>query len=727
MADVRRSSRIGLPEFDLSTVEMVLVLLLASLLVWKGILPGWRSLNTDFPNYYVVARLIREHYCLDRIYDWIWLQRAADHFGVSHQTVGFLGLTPFSALQVVPLSWLPVLEAKRVWIVCNAGLLAASISLLSRATRLPLRRSWLIGLCAVIPLRTDFVLGQMHLVILALLAAAYMSHMRERQLLCGLCIALAAALKVYPVFFCIYFIAKRRWKALGVTLAAAAFCVLLSYLIAGTAAMNAYLSQQLPRTLQGESLNPFLASAGSFSALFHRLFLFEPELNPQPLLPSPVGYAVLYSLAQALLTGLVLSRLRWGFRADQRETLEWSLFTVLLLFLSSAPATYHFVVLIAAGIPGMAVFLREKRFAKASIFLVLYSAACNLRTLNVAAAHVTLVAPLLYLRLWSGIAFLVFLFIALAPDTTDEAARGTRWCVSTPVKLMAAVLPLWAVGFYSAQRHLKDICADCNNRVAIADSAYMRSRPEYASGSLYYVGMQADGYRVLHRNSALPVVRALNDSLEDELSYAVAASGKSIWVEIAGSSSSRLTRLSNGGVLLAACQIKDAEDPAISTDGSILAFLREDHGRGSLWFANPADCDGGGAITPQRITPEAYDVNTIGAGLLGSFVFSGVYEGRESIFSIAPGSSPRLIADGGAALDSPSFSPNGRTLIVRKLIRARWQLVSLDLTSKRERQLTFADCNAYAPSWKDDHEVVYATDCERGLGLSTLALMQVSP
>src|SRR5271163_3812834 len=96
VADVRRSSRIHLPEFDLSAVETALVLLLASLLVWKGILPGWRSLNTDFPNYYTVARLIREHYCLDRIYDWIWLQRAADHLGVSHQAVGFLGLTPFS-------------------------------------------------------------------------------------------------------------------------------------------------------------------------------------------------------------------------------------------------------------------------------------------------------------------------------------------------------------------------------------------------------------------------------------------------------------------------------------------------------------------------------------------------------------------------------------------------------------------------------------------------------
>src|SRR5271170_2741040 len=90
-------------------IEACLILPLAFLLLWKGVLPGWKSLNTDFPNYYVAARLIREHYSLDRIYDWIWFQRAAERFGIQHQLVGFLGLTPFSALPIVPFSWLSVL------------------------------------------------------------------------------------------------------------------------------------------------------------------------------------------------------------------------------------------------------------------------------------------------------------------------------------------------------------------------------------------------------------------------------------------------------------------------------------------------------------------------------------------------------------------------------------------------------------------------------------------
>src|SRR5579862_2486617 len=83
-------------------IEYGLLILLAALLLWQGVITGWKVLNSDFPNYYVAARLIREHYVLDRIYEWIWFQRAADHFGADGQLAGFLGLTPFSAIPILP-------------------------------------------------------------------------------------------------------------------------------------------------------------------------------------------------------------------------------------------------------------------------------------------------------------------------------------------------------------------------------------------------------------------------------------------------------------------------------------------------------------------------------------------------------------------------------------------------------------------------------------------------
>src|SRR6201997_3455450 len=320
-------------------LEIVLLLLPAGLALWKGLLPGWRALNTDFPNYYVAAQLIRAHYCLDRLYDWIWFQRIAGTFGIEHQLVGFLGLTPFSALPVIPFSWLPVLEAKHAWLLCNVAILAVAVYMLSRQCGLSYRRTWLIALCAVIPLRTSFLLGQMHILVLALLVAAFVFHMRGLQIASGCCVALAAALKVYPIFFFVYFLVKKRWKAFNAAVLCLALCVLVSYLIVGRPGMRAYLFQQLPRSLQGESENPFLPTLTSSSALFHRLFLYEPELNPHPPIASPASYALLYPLWQAMLAAIVLARLQTGYRADAIEALEWSAFLCLLMVLSSAPAS----------------------------------------------------------------------------------------------------------------------------------------------------------------------------------------------------------------------------------------------------------------------------------------------------------------------------------------------------------------------------------------------------
>ena len=726
-ADAQRSSQRAALERWLPAVESCLLVLLAFLLLWKGILPGWRTLNTDFPNYYVTARLMHEHYCLDRIYDWIWFQRMADHIGISHQVVGFLGLTPFSALPLLPVSWLPALEAKRIWMVGNIGLLAAAVSLLSWASGLRLRRAWLVALCAVIPLRNDFLLGQMHLLVLLLIAAAYVSHMRGKQVLSGSWIALAAALKIYPIFFCVYFIAKRRWKALGAALLVAACCIALSYLLAGAPAMNAYIGQQLPGTLQGEGIDPFLASATSSAALFHRLFLSEPELNPHPLLQSPTLYAILYPLWQAILAGVVLAAIRLKFRPDRREALEWSAFTVLLLFLSSAPATYHFVVLIAAGVLTLAALLQMGRRRTAAIFLLIYVVACNARTFTPAGWSPGLLTPLLYLKLWAGIGLLLFYLIVLRYHPADENTRDRQplfSMFSMPVKAAVLISCLWAVSFYSTHRHLKDLWNDGSRRIVTIDDAYLRTQPMPSFAGLSYVAMTRGGYKILNSSPRISSWREAEDG--DELSFATSPESKSAWIEVASGSGSRLVRVSPEEK--ETCQIGDAEDPVLFADESLLAFLREDHGHGSLWSVDPHLCGSNGATpAPQRLTPASYDVRTLGHGGWRGFAFSAVYKGSEALFSITPGGLPQPITSGNATLDAPSLTPDGKMLIARKLVKARWQLVSLDLSSQTERQLTFGDCNAYAPAWKDEKTLLYATDCGRGIGFSTLAWVSASP
>jgi hypothetical protein len=62
-------------------LEWALLVAALGLFVWRGLLPAWNRLLTDFPNYYLAGRLFREGLPLDRLYDWEWLQRQKDHVG----------------------------------------------------------------------------------------------------------------------------------------------------------------------------------------------------------------------------------------------------------------------------------------------------------------------------------------------------------------------------------------------------------------------------------------------------------------------------------------------------------------------------------------------------------------------------------------------------------------------------------------------------------------------
>jgi hypothetical protein len=70
------------------------------------------SLITDFPNYYLSARLAHEGYDTSRMYEWDWLQREKDHRAIDIRVIGLAPITPFSTLVMWPLTGIAPLAAK---------------------------------------------------------------------------------------------------------------------------------------------------------------------------------------------------------------------------------------------------------------------------------------------------------------------------------------------------------------------------------------------------------------------------------------------------------------------------------------------------------------------------------------------------------------------------------------------------------------------------------------
>jgi hypothetical protein len=699
----------------LSSIEAVVCALLAGWLFWKGVLPGWRILHTDFPNYYLVARLLREGYSLDRIYDWVWLQRIKDHWGIDQSLVGFAGLTPFSALPILPLSVFSALNAKRLWIVANLLLLGASVEVLHRTTTLGRRRVWLLCLLCFFPLRTDFLLGQMHLLVLALLVFAYALNRKQKHLACGACLGIAGMLKIYPLLLAGYFVWKKQWRALLALCCATAFLVGIGTIALGVGIVHTYFTDVLPRSLVGEVLDPYSAQSNSMAALFHKLFIYEPQLNPAPVSNSPLLYSFFYPLWQVAVLAPLFIFMDPEKRGADREQLHWAAWVFALLLLSPVPASYHFVVMMLPMVL-LADFLwkrGEMRLMGVALLLYTMMSFVELVPRRLVSGNIALE----FSRLWIAIGFWMLLLFCLWRDRM----KGRVWWSRPRFGLICiAVLVFWAAGAFGNYRHFAHLGEETQRRILHTPPAYLSTGLRKTSSGYMFVAMGAQSYEVRDQAG-----RSIGPE-EDELSVATAEGSPVVLVETATRGGSQLivAPLDNGSGQKAPL-MQDAESPAFSPDGRTLAFIREVRGRGSLWIVSLQSPLGPPSGSPVQLTGAGYDVRNFALAPSGRIVFAAKSGDHISLFLWAPGSSPREFLPNLVDVDSPAISPDERLIAFTRRARNRWQLAYVNSQTGAEQTLTKGDCNAYSPEWMDAHQLAYATDCGRGLGLTALATVLV--
>jgi hypothetical protein len=74
----------------------------------------------------------------------------------------------------------------------------------------------------------NFLLGQPSLVLLALLLGGFIALQRKRPILAGILVALAAAIKAFPVLVLIYLVYRRYWTAAAALVLALAFLLIIA-------------------------------------------------------------------------------------------------------------------------------------------------------------------------------------------------------------------------------------------------------------------------------------------------------------------------------------------------------------------------------------------------------------------------------------------------------------------------------------------------------------------
>jgi hypothetical protein len=331
-------------------VALLLFLALAFVLAARGVVPAFSKIDTDFPNYFVAAKIVADGGNADRLYDNGWFQDQMRRYQTGRASEGeFKPFPPPTALLLVPLARLQPLNALRVLTCVSVLCLICSISLLAKILSWSLVDSTVFVLLSGYATLNALRFGQPYILVSLSCILGYYAHLKRRPLLAGMCFGLFTPIKYFPVIILIYFAFRKEWKVV--------FGGAITILIVTSASIGVLgwkIHEDFLFSVLGNHLiakldlqDPFTASYQSFDSLFRRLFIYDATLNPRPLhaLPGLHGIALLITKASILLAAIAtLVKLAWR-DGDRATAPSIGILGVVTLLLAPATATYHFVLL----------------------------------------------------------------------------------------------------------------------------------------------------------------------------------------------------------------------------------------------------------------------------------------------------------------------------------------------------------------------------------------------
>jgi hypothetical protein len=624
--------------------------LAACLFLWFGFTTfphAWNALNSDFSNYYITAHLVRDHSATSRIYEWIWFARQKDHLGVDQTFSAMPPLTPFSTLFLWPFTTLAPLSAKHCWLAVNAGLLLAIAWMLRRAVDLRWSRIALL-IAASYPLERNLVNGQYYILLLFFLTLGLWLHLRGHRVFAGASIAVAIGLKMFPLLYVLYFLRKHDWRSLAGSFIGGLAVAAISLAAFGWQLHRLYFEQVLPRGMRGESTGPYNLTSSSFTVLFHRLFIFEPALNPHPAIRAAWLFPVMLSIVQLLVVAPLILLVDLRIKDSRQIQLEWTAVLLACLTLSPLPASYHFVLLFLPIAVLLKTFIDDYARGKLVILVLLFLAIGYPRWHALSGDGWL---PLLHVpRLYATIGLYVLALTQLRPRQQrlkSLAASNIAW--------LSALAGLTAVSIAFAHHYQRNVDAEYAGQLNIPNEQALLAEPLSTAAGISFLSMARRGYRAID-----PDVQPDLSLTGDELSHT--ALGPRRWVERVSTTSQIVSNDPS------AAPIDNAEQPIVSPDGRWLAFLREDHGRATLWLHSlDGSCVDAPATSPQLDVLEASFAPDDG------IVFAALNAAGVSTLYVrgADGKVAQISSD---EARYPAVSPDGKWLVYSQIHHGSWNL-----------------------------------------------------
>jgi hypothetical protein len=590
-------------------------------------------------------------------------------------------------LPFLPLTAVSPQRAKQVWLVLQLALLAVSIWMLAKISQLPVLQVFVLCLLSYTALGVNFRLGQYYIFVLFLLAAGFYCLLRGRDLAGGALLGTIFALKLYTAPFALYFVARRQWKALLGFAGAAGFLCLIAVAAFGWSDVWFFANTVMVRALDGTVNDPYNPGWNSMTAFLRRTFVAEPELNPHPTWNAPAVFFFLRTAYVLAVLGFSLAAVANSRRDREPQALAW--FVIVLFVLSPNQASYHFVLLAAP------------------VALLLYGVT-RVQSIILIAAYVAVELPLFSwdARLFPKAWLVLGLFLLTGWRFLRDIRPVTAWAVTLAVLVIATATTFQRMRTYRAEAH------QISEPAMLEPAGIYSGAPALSDGGWVHEAIDRERYLL---RASTPTGFQDFEFDGDAFHPTVPRTGQMVAFELAANGHSRICLIDpvTRKLQVMVDDSWNATEPALSPDGAKLAFVS-----GGSLYLNEAGGNrllAAGDISNPAFFPDGEKI-----------VFAKGRPGRRNIQWMAITGPRQTLVERGDCFH-PAISPDGRRLAYTCSTIGGRQIWVQDLTSTANRRLTNGFCNNDSPAWERDSEhIIFASDCNRGLGLTALYRLRVA-
>lgn len=302
-------------------------------LFWFGIRAGWNQANSDFPNYYVSAKLMLN----GKLNDAYHVDKFNAHIhAYNTQAQGlFVMYPPTTAIVMIGLTPFDILNAKRLWMLISVAAAIGIIIITSKLISIDFIDASILFLISGFNLYNDLMLGQVYLLMIFLLLSGY-AAIKNNQIITGSVLwGMVAAIKFLPLFFIPVLWYKKQYKLVFNIIVTFLSIHLITLSIAGIEAYQAFFDVFIQNYMQGK-----VANSTATSIQYQSVEVFIYQLNQAYNLPNWLG--IFMKISWKLIWILVALVIINKYKSHQAfKIISVSTITLLLLLFENGSASYH--------------------------------------------------------------------------------------------------------------------------------------------------------------------------------------------------------------------------------------------------------------------------------------------------------------------------------------------------------------------------------------------------